>query len=139
MKVVVDTNVLISAFLSPDGVSARIFKQLEQEAFELLVSEPILAEYEKVLRYDRVRQRHKLSDEQIKRAVEDLRTSATLVEPTVALTVVEGDPDDDKFFECALDGGAQLIVSGDLRVQAVKEHRGIRVFSPALFLALLQQ
>src|SRR3712207_215360 len=98
MKVVVDTNVFVSAFLSPAGVPAQISKRFEQGAFELLVSDEILAEYEKVLQYDRVRWLHKLTGEQITHAIEDLRTIAILVEPTVSLMVVAGDPDDDKFF-----------------------------------------
>ena len=139
MKVVIDTNVLVSAFLSPRGVPARIFKLLEQEAFELLLSEKILHEYAVALRYERVKKVHKLSDEQIVRLLEDLRTSATIIKPTRSLTVVAVDPDDNKLFECALAGGAQFIVSGDAKVQAVKHYQGIEVFSPALFLVMLEQ
>ena len=139
MKVVIDTNVLVSAFLSPRGVPARIFKRLEQEAFELLLSEQILHEYAVALRYERVKKVHKLTDEQIVRLLEDLRTSATIIKPTRSLTVVAADPDDNKLFECALAGGAQFIVSGDAKVQAVKHYQGIEVLSPTLFLALIEQ
>ena len=45
MRVVVDTNVLVSRFLSPSGPPAELFARWECHAFELLVSEPILAEY----------------------------------------------------------------------------------------------
>jgi uncharacterized protein len=139
MKVVLDTNVVVSAFLSPGGAPAHILKLLEQEAFELIISEEILQEYAVALSYDRVQKLHKLTDQQILRVLEDLRTVATFVKPTVSLTVVASDPDDNKLFECALAGGAQCIVSGDTKVQAVKHYQGIEVVSPALFLALLEQ
>jgi uncharacterized protein len=138
MRVVIDTNVFVSAFLSPHGVPARIFAFFKQEAFELLISEEILREYTTALHYDRVKKAHKLSDEEIIRVLEDLKAAAMLVRPTVSLTVVASDPDDDKFFECALEGGAHFIVSGDARVQAVKHYQGIQVFSPTLFLAILE-
>lgn len=124
MKVVIDTNVFVSAFLSPGGVPARILRLFEQEAFELLISEEILHEYAVALRYERVKKVHKLTDEQIIRVLEDLRASATFVKPTISVTVVVSDPDDNKFFECALAGGAQFIVSGDTKVQAVKHYQG---------------
>ncbi len=139
MKIVLDTNVLVSAFLSPHGVPARILKYLKQEAFELLISEEILHEYAVALQYDRVKKMHKLTDEQIIRVLEDLKSTATFVKPTISLTVVASDPDDNKFFECALEGGAQFIVSGDMSVQAVKHYQEIQVFSPTLFLSMLEQ
>jgi putative PIN family toxin of toxin-antitoxin system len=139
MRVVLDTNVVVSAFLSSSGVAARILKHLEQEAFELLLCEDILHEYVVALGYERVKKQHKLSDEQIVRVLEELRASAAFVKPAVQLTVVAADPDDDKFFECALEGGAHFIVSGDTTVQAVKQYQGIQVLSPTLFLAMLAQ
>jgi uncharacterized protein len=139
MRVVIDTNVFVSAFLSPLGVPARIFKLLEQEAFGLLISEEIFREYEAALQYDRVRKRHKLTSEQIIKALEDLQAAAIFIKPTVSLTVVISDTDDNKFFECALEGSADIIVSGDAKVQAVKHYQGIQVLSPTLFLAMLEQ
>ena len=139
MKVVIDTNVVVSSFLSPGGAPARILKLLEQEAFELVISEEILQEYAVALQYDRVQKLHKLTDQQIIRVIEDLRAAATFVKPTVSLTVVASDPDDNKLFACAVAGSAQFIVSGDTKVQAVKHYQGVVVLSPTLFLTMLEQ
>jgi putative PIN family toxin of toxin-antitoxin system len=139
MKVVLDTNVLVSAFLSPYGVPARILKYLEQEAFELLLSEEILEEYKDAFRYDEVKKAHKLTNEQITRVLDDLRVSAKVMKPTVSVSVVASDPDDNKLFACALAGGADFIISGDTTVQAVKHYREIQVLSPKLFLVVLEQ
>ncbi|MCX6046522.1 MAG: putative toxin-antitoxin system toxin component, PIN family [Chloroflexi bacterium] len=133
-----DTNIFVSAFLASKGGPALILKLFQLEAFDLLISEEILAEYQKVLRYERVRKLHKLTDEQISRVLEDLRTFGTIVNTTSSLTVVAGDPDDNKFFECAFDGEADYIVSGDALVLAVKAYRDIRVFSSQLFLSLFE-
>ena len=136
MKVVLDTNVFVGAFLSKTSNAARILELLRLEAFELVVSEPILREYEDVLKYDKLRKLHKLTNEQISQLIEDISTIAILVEPEVELLVVRGDADDNMLFECALDGDAEFIISGDALVQSIKEYQGIRVLSPSLFLAL---
>lgn len=139
MRVVLDTNVVVSAFLSPRGAPAQILQALEQEAFELLVSAQILGEYVAALGYERVRKVHKLTDAQIRSAVDDLAAIAILVQPVFTPAVAPADADDDKLFACAVDGNADMIVSGDTRVQAVNEYEGIRVLSPPVFVALLAQ
>lgn len=137
MRVVLDTNVVVSAFLSLRGAPAQVLQYFQQEAFELVVSPAILQEYAAALRYDRVRKVHKLTDAQLESAIEDLKAIAILVTPAATPAVVPADADDDKFFACAVAGRAEIIVSGDVHVQAVKQHQGIRVLSPAAFVALL--
>lgn len=139
MRVVIDTNVIVSASLSPTGVPAQILAFLKQEAFELLVSEPILAEYLQALSYPRVRARHRLDRAALDELIDDLRAASVLVEPDEPLRVVQQDPADDKFFECAVAGGATYVVSGDVNVQAVGVYRGIRVLSPVVFAEMLVQ
>jgi uncharacterized protein len=139
MRVVIDTNVIVSAFLSPSGVPAQLLNLLEQGAFELLVSEPILAEYLKALSYPRVRARHGMDSAALAEVIDDLCAASVLVEPGESLRVVPQDPADDKFFECAVAGGATYLVSGDASVQAVGEFQGIRALSPSIFFEILVQ
>lgn len=143
MRVVLDTNVIVSAFLSPTGAPAQLLAHLEQEAFELLVSDPILAEYRRALNYEKVRSLHGMDSAEIASLIEDMQAAAVLVDPTESLDAVQQDPEDNKFFECAVAGGATYIVSGDsgagANVQAVGAFRGIAVISPALFLQILAQ
>lgn len=139
MRVVLDTNVIVSAFLSPRGAPAQVLQYFQQGTFELLVSPAILREYAAALRYDRVRKVHKLSDAQIESALEDLQAIAILVVPATTPSVVPADADDDKFFACAIAGRADFIVSGDTHVQAVKQYQGIPVLSPAALVTLLAQ
>lgn len=137
MKVVIDTNVLISRFLSPAGVPARIFEYLEHETFDLVVSEAILMEYGKVLRYKGIQARHGFDEDKIGEVVENLRKIATIVEVDTALNVVQADPDDNKFLECAISGKASYIISGDTHLLQIKQYQTVQILSPTDFLALL--
>ena len=117
MRVVIDTNVIVSAFLSPTGAPAQLLKLLDQEAFELLVSEPILAEYLKALNYRKVRSRHGMDNATLAEVIDDLRAVAILVDPTESLEIVPQDPADDMFFECAATGDAAWFeAAGRLRL-----------------------
>lgn len=137
IRAVIDTNVVVSAFISGRGVPAQIFRALHQDLFTLIVTEPILDEYSRALGYERVQRLHKLSSKQIAEAVNRLQSFAVLVDPTYTPTVVKEDPDDDKFFACAIAGACQFIVSGDKRVLQVESYQEIQVVSPEEFLAHL--
>lgn len=137
MRVVVDTNIVVSRYVAPHGVVAQIVERWRQQAFELVVSEPILSEFQRVLAYERIRARHRMDDAGILELIEDFREFAILVEPTETVNVVKDDPDDNKFIECAQAGGAECIVSSDLHLLALKQYRGIQILSPAAFLAFL--
>lgn len=139
MRLVIDTNVIVSAFLSPRGIPARILGAWEDQAFELLVSEPILAEYQRALSYEPVRVRHRRSQEQIATDIQRFRIFAILIQVSERLEVIEADPADNKFLECAIAGGAEYIVSGDSQLQNLQEYRGIRILSPAVFLTVLER
>lgn len=137
MRVVVDTNIVVSRSISAKGVPAEILRQWRQERFELLVSDPMLAEYERALGYERVRVRHQMSDDEIHEVVTQFRRFAILVEPTETLVVIDDDPDDNRVLECAVAGGAEYIVSGDAHLLTLKRYREIQILSPATFLAFL--
>ena len=137
MRVVVDTNIVVSRYVAPQGVVAEVLARWEQQAFELVVSEPILSEFQRVLAYERIRARHLMSDAEILEVVEDFREFTILVEPTETVDAVKDDPDDNIFLDCALAGGAECIVSGDFHLLALKQYRGIQILSPAAFLAFL--
>jgi putative PIN family toxin of toxin-antitoxin system len=138
MRVVVDTNLIINRTISPTGAAGEILRRWRQERFELLVSEAILAEYKAALGYPRVRARHGLSNEEIADFVNQFRRFAVLVTPTVSITVVHDDPDDDKFVECAITGAADFIVSRDAHLLALGTYQNIQILPPAAFLAILK-
>ena len=59
------------------------------------------------------------------------------VAPRGIVAQIEDDPDDNKFLECAVAGGAEYVVSGDPHLLALRQFRGIQILSPAAFLTLL--
>lgn len=135
MKVVLDTNVIISRFLSPLGSPARIFHLWQSGSFELLVSESILSEYKKVLSYDRIQRCHKMTAEDMTQAIDGF-SQFSIVVPTGESLTVSKDPDDNKFIECAFFGGADYIVSGDPHLLELIEYQGIQILTPRQFLHL---
>lgn len=118
-----------------NGTPAQIFKQ--KQKFTLLVSKKIVAEIKRVLSYQRIRKRHRLNDKQIRSVLRDITASSKLVKVKTDRKVVKDDPDDDKFIACALDGGAEYIVSGDPHLYTLKEYEGIRILKPREFLTIL--
>ncbi|RIL11365.1 hypothetical protein DCC79_05130 [bacterium] len=97
----------------------------------------ILEAYGRILRSPRLVRVHGMTAAEITDDMESFRQHALLVEPKEPLAVVRRDPDDDKFFECAVAGGAAYIVSRDDMVLAVGDYRWIRSLSPEAFLAVV--
>lgn len=137
MRVVADANVVVSGAIAPLGAPAAVLRGWRAEVFELVVSDDILKEYERVLRYPRIRRRHGLDDDEIAALIDGFRRFATVVEVTERLRIVADDPADDRYLECARAASAAFIVSGDRHLLDLREHAGIRVLSPRAFLALL--
>lgn len=135
MRVVLDSNVLVSALIVKQGKAAQILRRLGE--YMLLTSEEILAEVDRVLHYPRIRKRYPLMEEDIETYLERLREASTLIPLTGHTKAVAPDPDDDKFVECAVIGGAKYIVSGDAHLLNLKAYRGIEIVSQTEFLELL--
>jgi len=128
MKVVIDTNVLISGVFFA-GLPSRIIEAWRDGRVDLVVSPEILEEYRRVGERLAV-QFEGLSLEPFLML---LATHAEIVEPPELAEPVASDPDDDKFLACALVSDAQLIISGDKHLLAVSPHKGVEVVSPRQF------
>ena len=132
-KVVFDTNVWISAV----GFNGRVRSLLNpdhDEKFEVAVSPSILEETARILKGPKFR----FSPEALAAAERTIRKIAKLVRPTEQLEVVKADPDDDRVLECAVESGAQIIVSGDRHLLDLGSFRDIRITDPATFLGELE-
>jgi putative PIN family toxin of toxin-antitoxin system len=138
MRVVLDTNILVSSTLGPMGRPAAIMKALQEGLYELVLSEAILEEYREALGEPDVRRRRGYTTSQIEQAIEAFRELGTVVEPDLSVRVAP-DPDDDHVIGCAIAGEADYIVTGDKKLQSVGQYRGIEILSPAEFLLVLEQ
>ena len=135
MRVVLDTNILVSFALSPVGRSARILEAWGAGAFDVVTSRSITDEYRAALGYDRVRRRAGLSEAQIETILKPFLLAQ--VEPADIPPVCR-DPKDDQFLAAAIGGGADYIVSADEDLLTLSTYRGIPILTPAAFLAILQ-
>ncbi len=139
MRVVLDANVLVSAILSPRGTPAQILNAWRAEQFNLVISQAILAELDRVFRYPKIAKRHRWSEEQLQAFLDDLAHIAILTPGTLTLAVITDDPPDDRYLECAVEGEAAYIVSGDQLLLRLGAYQGIPILTPRAFLEVLQR
>ena len=137
MRAVLDTNVIVSSYLSPTGAPGGICAALEEHRFDCVLSEEVLAEYQRVLTYPRVAVLHQMSGAEVAAQIEWIRRIGVLVRLTDIPIVIPEDPADDVVIATAVSGGASYIVSGDADLHRLGEYRGIQILPPTLFLALL--
>jgi uncharacterized protein len=138
LRVVLDTNVLVSAYLVAQGAPAQLLQAFRQGVFALVVTDAVLAEYRRVLNYERIARRHGLSPAEVDREIGELRQIALVIHVWAAVDVVTADPDDNVFLACTLAGQAPFLVSGDPHLLRLGSYRGVRILTPAAFLLLLR-
>jgi putative PIN family toxin of toxin-antitoxin system len=126
-----DTNVIVSALLFT-GTSSKLVSLWQSGSISLLLSRDILDEYLRVLSY----RKFELSEEEIKEVIqEEILPYAEVVKPRRHLRVVQRDPADNKFLECAVAGKGRVIISGDKDLLSLGRYRRIAIQTPAQFLA----
>src|ERR1700737_3599529 len=110
LRLVIDTNVVISAALKPEGLQRTTFLLAITKPARLYVSQPILAEYVDVLSRPELKIRKGLR----RQLLQLIRNRGNLVVPSRRLEV-SSDPDDNRFLECADAARADYLVTGNLR------------------------
>jgi putative PIN family toxin of toxin-antitoxin system len=142
-RLVIDTNVWVSAFINPLGAPARLLNLALDGRLILILSTYLIDEILDVCRRERVRRRLHLSPEQIEARLMAACEQAVMVETRGILQICR-DPDDDAILETAIYGGADYLVSRDddlKRDPALADQlsaRGIQVLTVARFLDLLE-
>ena len=129
-KVVLDSNVVISG-LNFKGNPREILNLVLLKEVELYVSPFILKEVAEVLE-----RKFDWDEGRIKDATEGLK--AVMIKPERRISIIKQDEDDNRILECAIEGRAQYIISGDEHhLLPLNEYQGIKILSPAEFLKLL--
>lgn len=128
IKAVYDTNVIVSALLSSEGIPAILVDLAIQQEIRLFQSEEVLQEYEGVL----VRPKFGFSKKSVKRFIRLLKTKSKGVKPK-SLGFTLKDPGDDKFLECALAAKANYLVTGNTRHFPSPAYKGIQIVLPRGF------
>ena len=135
MKVVIDTNVLVSALIAPSGTPARVMQQVER--MQLITSHEILQELARVLQYPRIRRRYNLDDATIVDFLERLYAASAIVTVNLQVDVIRDDPDDNKFLACAAVGQADYLVTGDPHLLDLGAFHATVILTPRQFLQIL--
>ena len=132
MRVVADTNVLISALLF-GGSSEQIFLAGLRGEIQLITSLPLLNELERVLK-----KKFKFDVYLVREILEEVKYVMEIVETTSRIDVISNPEEDNRVLECAIDGRAEMIVTGDTKhILPLKEYRGVKILSPSEFIKSL--
>ena len=141
MRIVLDTNVLVSAILSPRSASAQIIRLVLDDVLNLAISQDLLDEAYRVVRYPklvRLMKRHDVAPEEVNFIIERLSAIALVTPGELMLDVIQDDPSDNKIFVCAVESEADFIISGDHHLIELKEFQGITIVNPATFLSIVR-
>lgn len=132
MNVVVDTNVFVSSVFG--GPPRRVVELWFDGRITLCLSEPIVQEYRRVLR-----EIGAVSAAEERALIEAFASGdgVLYVNDPPAIEGASSDPDDDKFLACALELGAECVVSGDADLLELRSYMGIPIRAPRAFLEQL--
>lgn len=140
ISAVIDTTVLVSAFLRPvsGGAAFELLRHAKQQDFQLFLSDDILEETAGVLlSRGHIRKRYDYPDAAAIEFCQSLADLAQIVSNVPDINVVR-DPNDDMIIACAIAAAAQYLVSRDKDLLALSEHEGVKVITPEKFLAVLR-
>ena len=144
MRVVLDTNVLVRAVPGSSSPAREVLELVSVTPHVLVLSQPMLEEFVRVLGYERVRKLHGLDNAEATQHVTDVEAAAFIVPVVTGVTAVTSDPDDNAVIATAIDGHAEIICTLDRHfrnpeVEAYCLNHGIQIMTDVELLDLLRQ
>ncbi|MFH1175007.1 MAG: putative toxin-antitoxin system toxin component, PIN family [archaeon] len=133
MKIVLDTNVLLSATFWY-GDSFRLLKIIEEKKHEFFLSKDILDEFSRVLEYKEIKDKIKNKNLEIRNSFQKIVELATIIEPTENVNIITDDPSDNIFLECAKAAHADCIISQDQHLLKLVTFGNCKILTPHDFL-----
>ena len=130
MRVVLDTNVVVSGFLW-GGVPRQLLQAAREKKLQLYTSTPLLLELTDILGRAKFARKLAAAQLSVDQLVERYALLTTVVHPTIIAPTVLRDPDDDQVLACALAAKADLIVSGDRHLLDFQQYQDIPIVTPA--------
>lgn len=131
MKIIVDTNILVSAIICDNIPEKVILWIISQPIIEWIASDEIMQEYQGVLQ----RKKFKLSDETIQKWLRLLNKEITVIESEINIDFPR-DRKDAKFLECAIASGADILITGDKDFSEAQALIETRIMSVSQFNAV---
>ena len=135
IRAVVDTSIVVRAVLKPLGTVGPVLDLLAEKRYKFLYSEATLEEMIDVLARPRLRRRFPLQGRDPQTVFDLILLRGEAVEPRRRWVACR-DPKDDKFLDVAVEGQADVLVSGDDDLLALHPFQGIPIVQPAQFLAM---
>ena len=130
LKVVFDTNVIVSAALYEQSLPALLLSLGLEDKLNFFVSPALLNEYEAVLKRPRFKFEHK----EITELLEKINQKAVMVTPKKELKILRTDESDNQILECALKAKADFIITGNRRHFPFEEFKGSKIVTPREFI-----
>lgn len=129
----VDTNLIVSGTATTSIVPYQLLEAWRNSEYILVTSPAIIEEVKDVLQ--RPEKKFSITTQEIDEVIDALTTHTFITPGTLEVDVVRGDPDDNKFIACALEGSASHIVTGDKKhLLPLKEYQGVKIVSARDFL-----
>jgi putative PIN family toxin of toxin-antitoxin system len=138
LRAVLDANVIVSGAILKKGIPFELLAAWRRREWELVTSEQILDEIQRVLSFPKITRAYALTSQEITDLLWLLRSRATLVPGQLRIPPTSRDPEDDHILACAREGRADYIVTGDQDLLPLDRFEGIPIVSPAAFAAILR-
>jgi hypothetical protein len=139
LKVVLDTNVFVSSLLVKRGLPAQVLEAWRERRYLLVISPAITAEIQSTLSYDRIRRKYAITDADVAHLIDVLEQDALVLPGDAsAAGAIPEDPADEMVLACAVEAGADVIVSGDRHLLDLGTYQGIRILTVREFLGRLE-
>lgn len=127
MKIVLDTNILISAFVF-GGKPRQILSLMLEGKIQAFISPILIAEF-----FDVVNKKFNLSDEELTLTRSHIENKLIIVQPKRDIKIARDD-DDNRVLEAALEGKCSYIITGDKDLLDLKIYKNIKIVTPDIFL-----
>ena len=133
IKIVIDTNTLISALGWKESKPRMIFNQCILGEYRLVESLEMIKEFISVISRDKF---SFITEEEKNEFLMELLSISKIVEPKKKVSIIKDDLDDNIILECAIEGKVDYIVSGDKHLKRLKEYEGIKIMTATELLDL---
>ena len=141
-RVVLDTNLFVSAILSPKGKPARILKMVLDAKLDLVLSPAIIKEVSLVINYGKIRKllaKRSVTLVKIKNTLQKIVKMAIMVSGETDIRLIDRDPSDNMLLACAIEGKVDYIISGDHHLTDIISFEGISIVTPDHFLRRVEE
>lgn len=139
IKVVLDTNVLVSAHLTRHSNAEKILSLAEADSIEIYLSPQIFRELEATLLSPKLMKILKETPKQVRHSIMLLKEFVKMTLGMLNVDAVKADPDDNIILACAMESHADYIISGEHHLMDLASFEGISIINPDTFLKFMER